>query len=174
MPFSVLHYPVGYGMYKASKQRLSLPGLIVGSLAPDLETPFLYYATGTVVYNRLVLHSLLGALTVGLLISVVITVLIYPKIVGLFVKSRAKLSKETRASPRLFLSCALGLSAHVLLDLTCHIYNPVFWPFHPGVFLPYSLFLTGVAVVYTLMGIALLIILVRNRGRGIWEKLLIG
>ena len=79
MPVTPFHYPLAYVISKFDG-RLSLPGLVVGSMLPDLEIPFLVLLFGMQPSNRLVLHSLLGAVTVGTLLSMLFTVLVYPKL----------------------------------------------------------------------------------------------
>jgi hypothetical protein len=49
------HYPVAYILYKL-RAKLSLPGLIVGSMVPDLEVPFIFLWSRTEAFDRLVLH----------------------------------------------------------------------------------------------------------------------
>lgn len=64
LPITPLHYPMAYVLYKLNK-RLSLPGVAVGSIFPDLEIPFMFLIFKSRILNRLVLHSLLGASTLG-------------------------------------------------------------------------------------------------------------
>ena len=59
MVVTPLHYPVAYAVYRLSRRRLSLLGLVVGSMVPDLEVPILYALYGP-LRDRLVLHSILG------------------------------------------------------------------------------------------------------------------
>jgi len=55
-----------------------LPGLIVGSMFPDLENSFIVLILGTQVPNRLILHSIFRAATIGTFLAVTFTVKIYP------------------------------------------------------------------------------------------------
>jgi membrane-bound metal-dependent hydrolase YbcI (DUF457 family) len=102
LPITPFHHPVAYIIYKLGG-KLSLPAVIVGSMVPDLEIPFMVLLFGTNTSTHLLLHSILGSLTAGTAIAATITVLIYPKLTGCL--------------------------SHVLLDVTNHAYNPVFWPF---------------------------------------------
>ena len=98
MPVTPFHYPLAYVISKFDG-RLSLPGLVVGSMLPDLEIPFLVLLFGMQPSNRLVLHSLLGAVTVGTLLSMLFTVLVYPKLTsGVFPVSKLKVKEKCRFS----------------------------------------------------------------------------
>ena len=98
MPLTPLHYPIAYFIRKLSGN-LNLPGLIVGSMIPDLEIPFIVLIFGINGPNRLVLHSLLGSATLGTVLGIIITVKFYPFLVSYFfgvekgkVESKCKLS----------------------------------------------------------------------------------
>ncbi|MFW9967115.1 MAG: DUF4184 family protein, partial [Candidatus Thorarchaeota archaeon] len=81
MPFTPLHYPAGYILSKTDK-RLSLPGLLVGSVIPDIEVPLMWiFFPG--VWDHLLFHSLLGVFTVCTLLAVVITRFFYPPVISL-------------------------------------------------------------------------------------------
>ena len=99
-------------------------------MLPDLEIPFMVLLFGTNVQTHLLLHSILGSLTVGTAIAVAITVFIYPKVTGaIFPIDKLKVKEKCRFSFTLVFSCAIGCLSHVLLDVINHAYNPVFWPF---------------------------------------------
>ena len=102
----------------------------MGSMLPDLEIPFMVLLFGMQSSNRLVLHSLLGAVTVGTILSILFTVLVYPRLVSaVFLVSKLKVEEKCLLSWDLAFSCLLGGVSHVLLDVTNHVYNPVLWPF---------------------------------------------
>lgn len=129
MPATPLHYPVAYILYRLDK-RLNFPALIVGNFFPDVSLPVLYFLTRSRTYGRFILHSLLGAATLGTLLAVGFTVLIYPKLVSYFFKLHEKKIRERcQLSSTLVFSCLLGNISHALLDVTNHEYNPLFWPF---------------------------------------------
>ena len=185
-----MHYPVAWGLSKLSK-RLNLPGLVVGSFMPDIEVPFLVFFFWGVLPDHLILHSLIGAVTVGTIISVLVTVYIYPILTSLLFRlDKAKLKQVCRFSPALALSCMLGNLFHIFLDIPMHPFNPVLWPFVD----PYKII--GILVLVfankgdislgflharilvnilmiTIMGILLTLIIVKNR-KNLWERLLIG
>ncbi|TRO47324.1 DUF4184 family protein [Candidatus Bathyarchaeota archaeon] len=129
LPITPFHYPVAYVLYKLGG-KLSLPALIVGSMLPDLEIPFMVLLFGTAVPTHLLLHSLIGSLTIGTLLATAITVFIYPKLTSaIFPIDKIKVKEKCRFSINLLFSCAIGCLFHVLLDVTNHSYNPVLWPF---------------------------------------------
>ncbi len=190
MPITPLHYPIAWGLSKLDK-RLNLPGLIVGSFIPDIEVPFLFIFFSGVLPDHLVLHSLLGAITIGTIISMFVTVYLYPTLTSLFFHlDRAKIKKVCRLSPALILSCMLGNVLHIFLDIPMHPFNPVLWPFVD----PYSI--VGILIIaftiegdissgflyarilvnilmISIMGMLLAIIIVKNK-KNLWERLLIG
>jgi membrane-bound metal-dependent hydrolase YbcI (DUF457 family) len=170
---------VAYVLYKL-RANFSLPGLIVSTMVPDLEVPFIFLWSRTEAFDRLVLHSLLGALTVGTLISIAITVLVYPRLMSaVFPIDKLKVKEKCRFSLGLVVSCVLGGFFHVLLDATNHPYNPVFWPFlaqneTPSPIVP---ILGGEATASLLMHALMLILFIGlfvNKRQNFRERLLIG
>ena len=128
MPFTLFHYPFGYLTSKIDK-RFVLPALLVGSVMPDLEVPILFLFFSGVVPDHFILHSLIGTLTIGLLLAVTVTKFIYPPLIGsIFKIDREKLKEACRVTPWMILSCAIGLVLHIGVDYLHHWYNPVFWP----------------------------------------------
>ena len=129
MPVTPLHYPAAYGLSKIGR-RLSFPGLIVGSVIPDLEVPILWLFFTGVLPDHLILHSFIGALTLGTVIAVLSTRYIYPPIISWFFRvDRTKLNDACSLNSNLVISCIVGIIGHLLLDYTMHWFNPLFWPF---------------------------------------------
>jgi len=186
IPITLLHYPVAWGLSKLDK-RLNLPGLIVGSIIPDIEVPILFIFFNGVFPDHLILHSLIGALTIGTLISTVATVLFYPILASLIFRlDKVKVKEACKLTPVLIFSCLLGNIFHILLDLPMHPYNPVFWPFVD----PYSIigilvlvfaidgdislgFLIARILNWVIWGFFSLAIIIKSR-RNLWEQILIG
>jgi membrane-bound metal-dependent hydrolase YbcI (DUF457 family) len=97
---------------------------------PDLEIPFIVLLFGGQGPNRLVLHSLLGSATIGTFLAITVTALVYPPLViRLFGVEKKKIERKCKLSFALAISVFIGVISHVLLDITNHPYNPVFWPF---------------------------------------------
>ena len=175
MPVTPLHIPVAYLVHKLGG-RLSLPGLVVGSVVPDLEIPVFFMLDQDP--NRVVLHSLLGASVFGTLIALVATVFIYPVFVGSLLRlDSSEVKRNCRLSVGLAVSCLIGVLSHVLLDVTNHAFNPVYWPFismTPSPVTPYfgGAFLASVFV-HSLMIVFFVMFYLVNRGR-FWNRLLVG
>jgi len=175
LPLTPFHYPVAYILYKLNR-KLSLPGLVVGSMSPDLETLIQFVLFGSL--QRLFLHSLLGAATIGTVFSIVFTVLIYPTLSSYFFKiDKVKVEERCRFSLGLIFSCLLGNLSHVLLDVINHPCNPLFWPFSPPTPSPICSALGGMAnaslIVHTFL-VILFVALFINQRENIWERLLVG
>lgn len=181
MPVTPLHYPLAKIIHAIDKSAtLSLPALIVGSFVPDLEVPFVFLLSGTWNEDRMVLHSILGGLTLGVVIAVILTVFVYPRVIGFFFPTfKDRIKQKTSLSRIVVFSVALGVLSHVLLDVTNHLYNPLFWPF-------LSMFQTSSPIVILLGGkdsaslivqgvmlLLLIIIFVKYR-KNFWQKLLVG
>ncbi|MFX1456486.1 MAG: DUF4184 family protein [Promethearchaeota archaeon] len=190
MPLTPFHYPIAWGLSKIDK-RLNLPALIVGSFIPDIEVPFLFFFFSGIFPDHLILHSLLGALTLGTVISVFTTVYIYPIIVStLFRLDKKKIKEICRFSPTLLLSCILGIVFHLFLDILMHPFNPTLWPFDSpynfvGIivmifsvggnlevgFLYARILVNGIMV--SVMGLLFIILHIKNKDH-FWEVVLTG
>jgi Domain of unknown function (DUF4184) len=185
MPFTPLHYPVAYALRRLVKN-LSMPGLVVGSFVPDIEVPILW-ALGNGVYDHWILHSLIGALTVGLPIALAISHFVYPPTIArLFGIERVKLNEACAISKTLGISCLAGLLGHILLDVTMHPYNQLLWPWVDPTALPGILvllfayggnmqlgFFIANWLVSLVMLSSLLVIAIMNRSM-LWNNLLLG
>ena len=187
MPVTPLHYPVAWGLSKLDK-RLNLPGLIVGSFVPDIEVPFLILFFSGIFPDHFIFHSLVGALTIGTIISTIATVFIYPVLVSLLFRlDKVKVREACKLTPALVLSCMLGNVFHILLDIPMHPFNPVLWPFvdpNKIVGVLVLVFTTiggdirlGFLIVNILtnliMGIFMLTIVIKSR-KNLWEQILVG
>lgn len=179
MPFTPLHAVFAYLANKGTR-KLSLPALIVSSMLPDLEIPFVYLMTGG-LYGRLFLHSLLGVATLGTFLSVLLTFFLYPPVVSLvFRLDREKVEEECRFSSMLLMSCLLGCLSHVLIDSLHHEYNPLLYPLVNESFDSFVLFnnwrLASSVVQFALLVLLLLILFweVGKGTRGFWKRVLVG
>ena len=159
----------------------------MGSFIPDIEVPILIVFFNGVLPDHFILHSLIGALTIGTVISTMVTVMFYPFLTSLFFRIDIDKTKEIcRLSPALLLSCMLGNIFHILLDLPMHPFNPVLWPFVD----PYSIvgflvivfaidgsfslgFLIANILNNVITGLLMLAITIKSR-RNLWEQILIG
>ncbi len=154
---------------------------------PDIEVPFLIIFFHGVLPDHFILHSLIGAVTIGTIISTFMTVSLYPILTSLLFRlDRIKLNEICRLTPVLVLSSMLGNLFHILLDIPMHPFNPVLWPFVD----PYNIvgilvlafaiegdiglgFLRARILTNAIMGILVIAIIVKSR-RNLWELILIG
>ncbi len=130
LPVTPFHIPIANILAKLNgKISLSLPAIIVGSMVPDLEIAFIPFLTGG-TQDRLVLHSIIGGLTFGTVISIALTVLLYtPVTSAIFPINKSQVKAKCTFSVAVIFSCFIGCLSHVLLDVCNHAYNPIFWPF---------------------------------------------
>jgi len=127
MPITPLHYPLAFGLSKTNK-RFLLPGVVVGSVIPDIEVPLMWVFFSDLP-DHLFLHSLVGAVSVGTLLAVVVTWLLYPPIISaIFRVDKDDLKEACSLSGMLVVSCLIGVLSHLLLDYPMHWFNPILWP----------------------------------------------
>jgi membrane-bound metal-dependent hydrolase YbcI (DUF457 family) len=178
LPLTPLHYPIAYFIYKLDK-RLSLPGLVVGCMFPDLEIPTIMLLFGTQVPNRMILHSLLGSATIGTFLALIVTVRIFPSLVNrLFHVDKKRVESKCKLSFAVVFSVFVGNISHVLLDVTNHPYTPVFWPFLPATATPSPIYFAlgnplGSLWMQIIMAVLLAALIVIKR-KNLFEELLVG
>jgi hypothetical protein len=179
MPLTPLHYCVAYFFHRVSGLKLNLPALIVSSMVIDLENPFLFIFTKGDT-TRLVLHSIFGALTFGLLISIFITIVVYPWFFKILFPKNRKNKEKCTLSKQILLSSIIGVLGHTIIDATHHEYNPLLFPFSfesIDYFVILGDWYFATILVYVLFSTFALIIIVRELKlgkKGFWERLLIG
>lgn len=180
MPITPLHYFLAYILHRMSKNNLNFPALVVGSIVPDLEVPIIFLVSGGVM-DRLILHSILGSITLGLLLSILISFLLYPRLFGFILSDcREELKSKCSISKSLIASSLIGVLGHVLLDALHHEYNPLIYPFSIESINDFVLFgdyLLASELVSSLLIIFGLMILFREirLGRdGFWKRILVG
>ena len=128
MPYTPIHWSISY-LTRELDTQISLPALLVSTAMPDIEVPFIYILTNGSL-GRLVLHSLLGALTLSTFLSITVTVLVYPPIISQLLKLDYKTVKDRcRLSWSLVAVCLAGNFSHIFIDILHHQYNPLFFPF---------------------------------------------
>ncbi len=123
MVYTPFHYPVAYLIHKVSGKKLHMPSLVMASFTPDLE-PLVLKLIGYPI-DRLVLHSIFGALTVGS----VLTVALLAVCRKIFKRALPRAKWPDASLKTRLLSMCLGLAGHVLLDSLHHPFNPLFYPF---------------------------------------------
>ena len=180
MPSSISHSTVAYIIHKLNKT-LILPALIVGSIVPDIDILIYYLTVGSLNMGRELFHSIVGMATYGTLISVVITVFAYPRIVStVFRLDKEETKQACRFSKTLVVSCLIGGFSHILIDSSCHDYNPLFYPFTKQS-IDVLLFTNDWKLSYAIVEISILIMLLitlivetRKGIKGFWKRILVG
>ena len=188
MPFTLLHYPVAWGLSKLNK-RMNLPGLIVGSFIPDIEYLFFFIFLPGIIPDHFILHSLIGGVTIGTIISIIVTVFMYPVLTSLlFGLDKARVSEVCRLTPVLALSCLMGNLFHILLDVFMHRFNSILWPFvDPNEIIGILTFVFAFAfesniglgsiyasvLIHMIFALLMIVIFVKSR-RNLWELILVG
>lgn len=183
VPITPLHYPLVYSLSKLDK-RLSLPGLVVGSVILDIEVLLLWIFFSDLPDHQF-LHSLIGAVTIGTLLAVIVTRFLYAPIIStLFGVDRERLNKVSGLSKTLVVSCLIGVLSHLLLDYPMHWFNPILWPWVDpfDVVGPLVLFfapfgsISGIAfrmanvLTNVIMFVWWVLILRKNWGKDLWGK----
>jgi len=130
--------------------------------------------------DRLVLHSFLGAATIGTFMSVLITVFLYPPVVSFFFKfDKEKVEEKCHFSGTLVVLCFVGILSHVFVDSLHHEFNPVLYPFVEGSFDALVLMgdWTSASVIVTSILLALLILFfvdeIRKGTENFWMRMLV-
>lgn len=178
MPVTPFHYPITYLIHKTGKNFFSLPALTVGGILPDLECPFIFLLSGGEI-DRLILHSFLGAIIIGLPLSMAILLIYQRWLPPIFHVDKDSMKEETSLSWKLIASALIGLESHVFIDLLHHPYNPLLYPFTTSSFNYLVLFgdvSTASMVIYILIGASFILLLIRELrfGRnGFWNRLLV-
>lgn len=130
--------------------------------------------------DHLVLHSLIGVLTLGTLAAVTLTRFLYASVIStVFNVNQEGLNEACRVTPTLVLSCMLGAVFHLALDIPMHPYNPVLWPWvNPyeivGVLVPLIGFGGANLLLSVAMGICAVAVLLRYLDENLWERVWLG
>ncbi|MCS7119924.1 MAG: DUF4184 family protein [Nitrososphaerota archaeon] len=179
MPSPLGHYTLAYLIHRVER-RLSLPALLIGSVLPDLDIILAILTDG--LWMRGLFHSIIGGGMIVAFLSIPVTVHLYPLIASLFVRMRREdLRRECGSARVIFASSLLGGLSHVLVDSTCHNYNPLFYPIVKEsvdfLLLPYDWDVSYAMVEATLLTTFLIIIafnLRREDCKGFWRRMLLG
>ena len=179
MPAIFLHSTFAY-LINRWKPQFSLPALLVGSMLPDVEVIPIYYLTNGTI-DRLILHSIIGATTVGTILSLSIVLFIYPRLISsIFKINRKDVKKKCYFSTTLIVLCLIGNLSHVLIDATHHEYNPLLYPvFNASIDslrISNDLVFDGGLVTLIMSAILLVIVIVslKKGMKGFWKKMLVG
>ena len=179
MPAMFLHSTFAY-LINRWKPQFSLPALLVGTLLPDVEVPILYFLSNGAM-DRILFHSIIGAVTVGTFVSVAIVLTIYPQFVSFFFRINKKdVKKKCCFSGTLFGLCMIGNLSHVLIDATHHEFNPLLYPIFKESF--NFLWISGdgsldtriVTLVLSAIYLMFIIASLRKGVKSFWKQMLVG
>jgi Domain of unknown function (DUF4184) len=117
-------------------RKLHFAALTVGAVIPDVE-PLIAWMFGWSVFcgwdflcslapDRLVLHSIVGAITIDVILTVILV-----KMIGKLGVERVGICGFTnvKTNTAFLASAAIGSLSHVFVDWLHHPANPIFWPF---------------------------------------------
>jgi hypothetical protein len=129
MPITPLHYPYAWLISRLDK-RLPLPALIIGAVVPDIEVPFLEIFFDGILPDHYILHSLIGSLSIGLLITLVTLRYIYPYIMSnIFGIDKTEMVERCQLTRYAVIAACIGILSHLIVDYPMHAYNQILWPF---------------------------------------------
>jgi Domain of unknown function (DUF4184) len=117
-------------------RKLHFAALTVGAVIPDIE-PLIAWMFGWSVFcgwdfpcslvpDRLVLHSIIGAITIDIVLTIT-----FVKMIGKLSLQRLGICGFTnvKTNAAFLMSAAIGSLSHVFVDWLHHPANPIFWPF---------------------------------------------
>ena len=129
MPVTPLHYPYAWLISRLDK-RLPLPALVIGSVVPDIEVPILQVFFNGVLPDHYILHSLIGSLSIGLLITLITLRYIYPYLMStIFDLDKAEMVERCQITRYAVIAAIFGILSHLIVDYPMHPYSQIFWPF---------------------------------------------
>ncbi|KKM96061.1 hypothetical protein LCGC14_1181890 [marine sediment metagenome] len=154
---------------------------------PDIEYLFFIIVFPGYIPDHFILHSLIGAATIGTIISIMVTVYVYPVISSLlFALDKTRVIEICRLTMILVISCMLGNLFHILLDIFMHRFNSILWPFiNPndaiGIFTLIFAFEGDIGLgsiyasilIHAVFILLMISIFVKSR-RNLWESILLG
>ena len=135
----MLHWPSVWPLFRWRPASFNIFALSIGAIIPDLECPFVYLVVQDRWKARSVMHSLLGAGTVDLLVTVLLVVFLVPwflKYLDGKIKDKRyfrfageDLRSQKTGMAAIAGSALIGAYTHVLIDVLHHPYNPLTFPF---------------------------------------------
>jgi len=179
IPITPFHMTFAWAFHRLTGKRTVQPALLIGSMVPDIEIPFLVFVGYTYPHTRLVLHSFLGGAILGTLIAIGLLYIVFPFVAAFFTGRAPSEIKNMYNFKNVVISSLIGVVfLHVFIDALHHPYNPLFWPFTPE---NITLFVIGnyaltTVYIHIISGIPLVIIilyLIIKRDSELWAKWLL-
>ena len=129
---------VAWPWFAYRPKKFNFFALSLGAIIADLEVPILWFFVDDSWKARGLMHSLLGAVTIDLIIVVLATIYIVPKVLGyldrkienktVFKFAGVDLREHKSNAKVIIFSTLIGTLSHLLLDALHHPYNPITYP----------------------------------------------
>ena len=142
MPAGPFHLGFVLPIFAKAKGRLEILPLALGSFIPDIELLLMWPFMGSLEAARGPMHSILGALTIDLVFTLLYVYLVAPPLISWFAGRMKEpeiaifAGADFSAKPARFgvsvCSALIGTVSHVFIDLFSHTRNPLFWPWDMG------------------------------------------
>ena len=161
MVLSPFHYTIPWILHKMARKRgkkTNLPFLGLTAMVHDLELIPLFLIGFAIPYNRYLLHSIFGSLTIVLLLALILSPLWFMAIKKVF-KLKFKFKLHKLDIPIAFFCSFI----HVIIDATHHRYVPLFAPFSSESFNGLVLFgdwIASTLIMQSIFGISFAIIII--------------
>lgn len=138
IPFFILHFVFVWPLFVYRPNKFNFFGLSFGAIIADLEVPFLFLFVADPWEARSIMHSLLGALTINLIIVILATIYLVPIVLRymdkktenkkIFIFGRSDLREHKTTTTVVLYSGLIGTVSHLFLDALHHPYNPITFP----------------------------------------------
>jgi len=109
----------------------------MGSVIPNIEVPILYLSGLEMQTGHGALHSIIGALTIDVMLAVIAVYTVFPALVGLLERRFGTRWSHfagvdvanIEGVPMVAYSALAGILMHIGIDYLTHLAMPYFWPF---------------------------------------------
>ncbi|MGQ0796726.1 MAG: DUF4184 family protein [Methanobacteriota archaeon] len=138
MPFTAFHVVPVWPLYVRWPHRWDILALSFGAVLPDLEIVTIYPLTGDPAFARGIMHSLLGVVSVNLLLALFAARTLGPWLAmrldrrypgrGWRLFARHDVVRDTKGVGVQAASAIVGGLSHLGLDLIHHVDTPLLWP----------------------------------------------
>jgi hypothetical protein len=123
----------------AKPKRFNFFALCLGAIIADLEVPIPFLFNSDPWQARGLMHSLMGAVSLNLVIVVLATIYLVPSVLNfmdkkgdnkaVFLFAGNDLRNNKTSGLIIVYSCLIGALSHLFLDALHHPYNPITFPF---------------------------------------------
>lgn len=156
MPFTLIHW-IPALIANVFVKRINTLAILLGSTLIDIE-PAYKMISGILPHHSVVSHSLIGLITIAVpaaLLAILIERVVYKRKVIFFTA---------------YLSAALGVFLHLLLDIPIHYDIPIFYPIYTGFKTFYDPYLTSIIIAILLVIFVIIAFYKKKELKGIVER----